>query len=99
MNIGGVGRQPITIEFWGENISAVRGVDYAVDPNDPNATGVTDIAIDPQGPSFDYYFATSYNADISATKSFAIHVRAVGHPESEVVWEADIFDGEAGDGS
>src|SRR4051794_1681393 len=29
MNIGGVGSQPITIEFWVENISAVRGVDYA----------------------------------------------------------------------
>lgn len=39
-------------------------------------------------------FSTNVISGYSGTKSFAVHVRVVGMPDTEMVLEADIFDRE-----
>ena len=72
----------LSYEYYVQDVSAIQGVDYT----DPNATSASIWAPVTDGE----LFPTIDTGNNQPTKSFAIHVRVVGDPGSEVVVEADI---------
>ena len=76
-------------EYYVADVSAVQGTDYT----DPNNTSSSNWAIISSGGLVTFQtFTTTDNSNYEPTQSFAIHVRVVGDPDSEVVLEADILD-------
>ena len=47
------------------------------------------------GPSGQVSFATQNNSALEITRSFKIHVRVVGHSDTEMILEGDILDNDS----
>jgi RHS repeat-associated protein len=78
------------LEYYVEDVSAIRATDF----NDPNSTSSTAWAT--IGANGTVAFPTIDRAYLQPARSFKVHVRAVGEPNSEIVLEADILDNDAG---
>ena len=87
----------LPMEFWLEDGSADAS-DYGGEVNHAGATAWTLNASGAEASSANFSFPVADDSVAETTESFKIHVRVVGHPETEMVLEADILSRHPNDG-